>query len=145
MSLAKLFEQLQTMNHNLSGSLQHLHDEIGQLRHDMVTTQEFKVLEDRVSKLERAPQSSGSLQINALKQQLNRLDPANKSVCIRNLKDNDVSSRRSTIEALFKDNFPSVTCTNIEHIFLNAPDGRKLSSMSTVEFSSRSTRGHVFK
>ena len=76
---------------------------------------------------------------------MNRLDPANKSLCFSGFQSDDVSARVSCIESALSALEGSPKCLNIEHIWKGAPGSRSVGPLSIVEFASRSEREAVLK
>ena len=70
------------------------------VREEMVTKIDHSALESRVKALE-----SGGLaapQVSWLQQQVQRLDPANRSLCFKNLKQTNPATRKTVIEDLLE-------------------------------------------
>ena len=76
----------------LLGSQVHAGDvSSGQAKAEMVTQSQFTVLQDRVIKLENA--STGGPDVKALPLQLDRLDPAKRSLAMHGLTDINLDTR----------------------------------------------------
>ena len=72
-------------------SLSSVRKDIAVLKESMVTKEVFQKLEDRVEKLESVliennPFQSSSSEMQILRREVSRLDPANKSIIIRGFK-----------------------------------------------------------
>ena len=76
--------------------------EIDQIKLDMCTKEQFSRLEVRVQKLE--VQGPKNPQIDFLKQNLAKLDPANRSCCLNSFEENDAVIRTALIEKMLVDN-----------------------------------------
>ena len=76
---------------------------------------------------------------------MNRLDPANKSICFSGFQSDDVSARVRCIEAALGALGGSLKCLNIEHVWKGAPGNRSVGPLSIVEFASRTERESVLK
>ena len=112
--------------------------EILALREEMGTKNDHVVLETRVKALE-----SGDLaapELSWLQQQVQRLDPANRSLCCEGLSQSNPSTRKTVLEDLLENVGTKSAILNIEHIYKGPEGNRTISPMSIVDFASRSSR-----
>ncbi len=116
------------MNTNITSRIDSLHAEITSVKVDMASQAQFQELQTRVSALE----AKNEPQIVSLKQQLSRLDPANKSVCSDGFVDSDVSQRFASIDNLLTKRLQDAKIMNAEHIFVGSGSERKLSNTCIV-------------
>ena len=94
-----------------------LRTELSSLKQDMVTQANFTRLEARVFDLENQQLQSDTPEMNFLLQQLDRLDPARKSLSVVGFKNSTARSRTTIIEEFIRTNFPSEQGhVYIEHI-----------------------------
>ena len=140
-SMQDLLLKIRNVNNNIDHKFEVLQEEINALKADMVSKVEFEDIVSRVKKLE---ETSISNQVSLLKQQLTRLDPTNKSVCINGFKEVDLTKRAACIDQLLSSHF-GVQARSIDHIYLGQGTDRKLSQISIVELSNRSIREEVYK
>ena len=116
-------------------------EDIQNLKADFVSKPEFNNLEARVSVLET--KGVASEEDKSLRQQVSRLDPANKSLRFRAFKDADLSVRVRIIEHCLS--HIGVKSSNVEHIYKGPPGQRELTDMCIVEFGSNSVREQALK
>jgi hypothetical protein len=115
---------------------------------EMVTKEVFSSLEGRVVELENLASSGGGLQsgqISWMQQQVNRFDPANKSLTFGNMKGTDVSKRVAEIQKFFQDQANDPTIINFDHVWKGKAGNRSLTPITIVEFASRDVRETVLK
>ena len=101
--------------------------ELQKLKADMVTKEFFSSLEVRVVKLENLAASGGGLQsgrISWMQQQVNRFDPANKSLSFGNMKETEVKKRAVEIQNVLKDQANDPTTINFNHVWKGKPGNR---------------------
>ena len=141
-TLDSVMTELRAMNANLTSKFDILQAEITSLRADMVNQTQFLELQTRVEKLESNQSQS---QINFLRQQLSRLDPAHKSICMRGFGDNDGESRTKTIEQMLLSKVAHIKASRVEHVYIGTGAERKISNMTIVEFATNALREQVLK
>ena len=78
-------------------------------------------------------------------QQIGRLDPANKSLCLKGFSEKDAAKRFKLIEQLFDTIGQTTSIQNIDHIWTGPKGDRHISSNSVVELSSRVVREVTLK
>ena len=150
-----LLAKMEAMNTNLDSKFVSLqsqlsdqaaafNSEIAKLRAELVSQVEFKRLEKRLDDLEAG--CLPTVQIDFLQEQLNRLDPANKSLCFAGFKSTSSNGRDAQIKAFLKDIMAEdLNICQIQHIFKGPVGSRSMSQLSVVEFSSRDLRERVLK
>ena len=74
---------------------------------------------------------------------LQRLDPANKSLCFAGFDTENGDARKSVIENFFRDQLHNAKINNIEHIYQGIAGNRKLTSVTIVEVTSRAAREDI--
>ena len=79
--MLKMVTNLSTKIDNVQMQFETLKNEIQTVKQEMVTKSIFQSLEDRVHALEQGGVNNS--QMNWMHQQLGRLDPANKSLCLK--------------------------------------------------------------
>ena len=129
------------MHTSLKDSLTSLQHDIAAMKADMVTKELFATLETRVAALETKASTGGS-NIDAawMQGQMSRLDPANKTLFVKGLKQDNPTTRQTILEeyiagAGFKEDIVS-----IEHVWSGPAGQRKISPNALVEFRSRFVR-----
>ena len=149
-SMQELFEAIERVNLNVSAlrtdlteNLEKLRVEVANMKAEMVTKEIFESLDARVTSLER--QGPESPQISWLKEQVNRLDPCQKCVCVSGLKSQSAASRFATLEHILKEVSPASKITSIENVASGPANERKMTSVSIIEFASRTVRDAVLK
>ena len=148
-----LLEEIRTMNLNVDGKFtliqQQMTDltaELSQMKLEMCTRQQFEQLESRVHQLEINVASTDNPDMKFLQTQLDKLDPANKSVVIFPFKSNDGAERVRIIESIFASKFPGIAKNIVvEHVFKGPFHDRTMTPMSIVELPLKSQRDTVLK
>ena len=84
-------------------------------------------------------------QVSWLQQQVQRLDPANRSLCFKGLKQDNPETRKHVIEALLDSVDLKSEIIGMEHIYTGPPTDRKISPISVVELGSRNARENALK
>ena len=118
-------------------------EELAKLRAEMVSSVQFGVLEARVQKLEAGGLASS--EISFLQQQVNRLDPANRSLAFTGFKSTSANGRNALIQNFLTTTSSDPRVLNIEHIWKGPPGDRSMSSLSIVELSCRNEREALLK
>ena len=108
--------------------------ELSELRAEMVSKSMFQQLEVRVEALEAGGLNSSH--VNWLQDQVNRLDPANKSLCFKGFKEEDPAKRQKKIQDFLKTSGVKEN-VNIEHLFKYRDGVKSILPISIVEFGSR--------
>ena len=114
--------------------------ELAALKLEMVSKTMFDQLESRVSSLEKNGLALPDLTF--LRQQVSRLDPANRSVRIRGLKQS-IDERKKHIEAILQEIGSSVV--RMDHIYKGPKGNRTLTDICIVETSSYEDRENAIK
>ena len=127
----------------MQGQLGDLKSELATLKAEMVTKEIFQSLEVRVCKLEA--EGAPNVEVSWLQSQVGRLDPANKSLCLRGFKEDDPRARTKRIESILESVGAKGELVHVEHIWKGPPGQRSVSEMSTVELSSRQAREEALK
>ena len=134
---AKMDSSFRSMETNLTGRIDNLYqlfvalqEDVTAMKAEMVTKVQFTALEIRVEALET--KGLPSPQINHLQQQLQRLDPANKSLCLRGFKEGQIQCRKVLIEECLARTGVTDQMVNIEHLFFkkDAAGNRKILPIS---------------
>ena len=116
---------------------------MAKLRLELVSRVDFEALEEKVKELQSGgfaiPQSS------FLRDQTNRLDPANKSLCFSGFKSTSTEARTTVIRAFLDSQGVNGSNHQIQHVYQGPPGARKLSSIAIVELFSRDVREEVLK
>ena len=84
----------------MQGQLGDLKSELATFNAQIVTKEVFQSLEVRVSKLEA--EGAPTSEVSWLQSQVGRLDPANKSLCLRGFKEDDAPARTKGIESILE-------------------------------------------
>ena len=116
------------------------------LKENMITQEIFQKLEDRVEKLEGLMESriqEPSSEIYALRQELSKLDPANKSIRIRGFKSSELGDRVTCIKDFFESE--GANYHHIDHVYKGLPGQRSLTDMCIIECNSHSDREQILK
>ena len=71
---------------------------------------------------------------------MNRLDPANKSLCFKGFTEIDAGKRSAVIEALLTKMDAPRSLVHIEHVWQGGPDNRSMTPISVIELSPRQAR-----
>ena len=136
------FDIVQTSVDNLNKQLAEqaatFKEELAKLRVEMVSRVEFEAFEKRVQKLETG--GLASAQVAALQKQVERLDPANKSLSFVGWKDVSGEARVAKIQEFLNKIGSDQGVQRIEHVWSGTPGSRKMTGISIVEFSSRDCR-----
>ena len=114
--------------------------EISQIKADMVTKSQFESLEVRVSKLESGVGSKPNMEVKSLHLQLDRLDPANRSLAIHGICDIDLARRTRRLEAILAETVGCPKCVGIDHVHRGKRDERTPTKVSILEFRNRNDR-----
>ena len=118
--------------------------ELAKLRAELVSRVQFEGLEKRVVELEAGGLASS--RIDWLQDQLNRLDPANRSLSFSGFTSTSAAGRRANVEKFLQSVMvESVPICQVEHIFRGPSGDRKMSDLSIVELPSRAVREQVLK
>jgi hypothetical protein len=148
--MLKMQTNLSTMESNLSTKIDNvqmqfetLKNEIQAVKQDMVTKVIFQSLEDRVLALEQGGVNNS--QMNWMHQQVGRLDPANKSLCLKGFSEKDAAKRFKIIETMLDTVGHKSAIQNIEHIWTGPKGDRHISPNSVIELSSRAVREAALK
>ena len=92
----------------------------------------FDKLEARVSDLELKGFACPDLEF--LRQQVDKFDPANRSLRVRGFLQKSLNDRKSCVEKLIED--LGISVLRSDHIFKGPKGQRELTDMSILEFSS---------
>ena len=117
--------------------------ELARVKEEAVTKVVFESLEARVANLEQV--GIQSPEVSWLKDQVNRLDPSNKCIAIKNFGTQSGSERDVCIQKFLEDNLGNPRVQSIEHISGWVDGVRKMTPVSVVEFASRTVREEVLK
>ena len=105
--IMKGINKLSVQNHNhevhlnkIDHAIQSFQAELACLKESMVTKESFVNLESRVVKLEEKEVGQYSHEIKLLRQQVSKLDPANRGLRLRGFKEDDLDKRRKVIDDL---------------------------------------------
>ena len=146
---AELLQEIRAGNQNvdakfgmISAQFATVQNEIAQIKADMVTKHQFESLQDRVSKLEKG---GGTGDSKALHAQLDRLDPANRSLAFYGICDINLERRTRKLEAILTEAVGCPKCIGIDHIHKGKRDERTPTKVSIVEFRNRSDREVAFR
>ena len=114
--------------------------EFSEMKADMVTKGYFEELKSRVLKLEEGNNLGKSSDMKSLRFQLDRLDPANKSLAFSGFTDDNLQERMKSLEDHFRKlkEFPVVS--NFETVHKAKKEVRKPTKVTLVEFKSNSDR-----
>ena len=162
LSLEDLFAEVRAGNTNVNVKFAVLQNQFSTVQQKLekieaegiaVHTKQFDTLQvqvesvqARVAKMESgAGVSSQSPDLQALYNQLNRLDPANKSLAIHGFGDNDLRSRVDYLNKILRDNRGTCLPVRIEHVHKGKRDERVPTKVSLIEFGSNADRETVFK
>ena len=109
-----------------------LQQELAQIKTEMVTKQEFTTLENRVASLEQQGSKNTNPEIKALRSQLHRLDPAQKTLAFEGFVDKNLSARATKIEEILAQVPNCPPMVHIDHISKGPKDGRVPASVSLM-------------
>ena len=151
-SMKDLLKEMRKMNSNLGGKIDQVQEQfqlmqtqfedlkkdVQRLEENSVTKTLFQKLEERVAALEQG--GLPNTQMNWMSQQINRLDPANKSLALKGFTEMDVHKRNFMIEEILANVCSKTDIQSIEHIGKGPKNDRSLSGVSVVELSSRFVR-----
>jgi len=145
-----LGQRIDGMSSNLGQRIDSIQVQFENLKNDLKTLQSetvtkvvFQSLEERVSKLEAG--GVPKPETKWLQMQVNRLDPANKSLCFRDFTTTDAAKRVAAIEATLANLNVDSGIRRIEHIWTGPRDKRVMSTNTIVELSSRDLRESCLK
>ena len=147
-----LLKEMRKMNSNLGGKIDQVQEQfqlmqtqfedlkkdVQKLEENSVTKTLFQKLEERVAALEQG--GLPNTQMNWMSQQINRLDPANKSLALKSSTEMDIHKRNFMIEEILANVCSKTDIQSIEHIGKGPKNDRSLSGVSVVELSSRFVR-----
>ena len=143
--MKQMFAQMLRMESNLSTKIDYvqvqfetLKNEIQTVKQEMVTKTIFQSLEDRIHALEHGGVNNS--QMNWMHQQVGRLDPANKSLCLKGFSEKDTAKHFKLIEQLLDSIGHKNSIQNIEHIWTGPKGDRHISPNSVIELTSRTVR-----
>ena len=121
----------------VKSTLGHFQKELETLKSEMVTKPDFDKLEARVLDLET--KGVCNRELKTLRQQVSRLDPANKSLRFQGFKGENLADRVASVE--FCLSHAGIKFSHMEHIYKKGPNGlRTLTNMCTVELASNTAR-----
>jgi len=139
-----LSQQIQQQASTFKSELAALRDD---LRTEMVTRTMHAELEqkfeDRISRLEEG--GVANAEIGWMKQQISKLDPANRSLAFREFLNKETGARTKCVEDFLNQIGLKHEIRSIEHVYTGPADNRTLSSVSIVEFASRTVRELALK
>ena len=108
----------------------------------MVSKEMFDSLASRVAMIESNPDGKIGSEVNSLRKQLARLDPAHRSIRIAGFELSQTEDRMKFIEeSLSKMSLPKMV--SIDHLYKGPAGNRSLASSCLVEFASRAIRDQV--
>ena len=150
--LADLMKKMEQMNTNMINQFEHVRihlenqacsfkTELEQLRAEMVSQDQFQNFERRLENLEKA--GLGSSQLTWMQQQIQKLDPANKSLCFKGFKESKEEVRCSKIEEFLDSLGLKNEIKNIDHQYKFDQGNRSILPVYIVEVSCRSVRESV--
>ena len=147
-SLSMLMKELRSINLSMNSKMTRFEQilttfrsELQALKLEMVSKEAFQSLETRVTNLEQ--QGLPSPELSNLRQQISKLDPANKSLRFRGLTSENVSARAAKIETLLGE--IGYKANNLEHVYKGPPGSRTLTDMCIVELASNNIRENALK
>ena len=137
-----LLKEMRKMNSNLGGKIDQVQEQfqlmqtqfedlkkdVQKLEENSVTKTLFQKLEERVAALEQG--GLPNTQMNWMSQQINRLDPANKSLALKGFTEMDVHKRNFMIEEILANVCSKTDIQSIEHIGKGPKNDRSLSGVS---------------
>ena len=149
MSLAQA-QNFKSLSGQLALQAAQFKSDLDALRAEMVTRTMHEELETRVSTLRKEVDklSNGgatNAEMNRLRQQVNRLDPANRSLCFLGFKTTDLEKRVQCAKDFLKKIGLEDSIRAFEHVSTGPPDKRVPSSVMIVELASRSVRELALK
>ena len=146
--LMKMLRKMDMKVYTIQSQFTELRFELQNLKNEMVTKQTFSVLDQRVQKLEEVISEHGVgcqiQQLSDLQKQLNRFDPANKSLVFGGFSSSSPDGRAANIRSFLESKF-QVSPVQVEHIFQGAFGKRVIAPLSVVEFSCNSVREMIFR
>jgi len=147
-SMEKLFGEVRSMSNNMKSNFAQISVDINTLRDDMVklksevvSTKQYEELESRVHVLETNVVSPENPDVKFLQDQLDRLDPANRSLSFRNFPGMDLDKRTKVIEDFFSSKLPSFASKiDICHEMKGPYNNRRPGNVTVVSLSSKTQR-----
>ena len=148
-SLAELFNEVRAGKQNVENKFAALQNqisgfqaELSHIKGEMVTESQFEGLQGRVTKIEAG---SDNAQLQALRVQLNRLDPATKTLAIHGIEDTNLARRTKSLEEMFAGIPECPVIMAIDHIHKGKRDERIPTKVSLIEFRSNGDREKALK
>ena len=145
--MQQILKEMKSLRINVEGMIKdqafHFNEELSKLRAELVSRVEFQGLEERVKVLETGGLASS--EIAWMQQQVNRLDPANRSLAFTGLKSTSANGRVALIESFLKISGGDPKIQNIEYVWKGPPGDRSMSSLCIVELTCRNERESVLK
>jgi len=149
-SMKDLMKEMRKMNFNLETRFDDMQRQIANLKHElqtskleMVTKHAHENLEKRVANLEA--EGVDNAEISWMQRQVQRLDPANKSLCFTGFTDKDGTKRLAQVTEFLTKVGSDTEIRGIDHIWSGPPGKRAISTGSVVELSSRLVRDFCLK
>ena len=88
---------------------------------------------------------SGGPEFKILYSQLNRLDPANRSLAVHGFVDINLSSRSQSLQKIMDEKTGCPRSLGIDHIHRGKRDDRQPTKVSIIEFRNNADREQAFK
>ena len=147
-SMQKLFGELRSMSNDMKSNFAQISVDINTLKGDMVklksevvTTKQYEELESRVHVLETNVVSPENPDVKLLQDQLDRLDPAHRSLSFRSFSGVDLEKRTKMIEDFFSSKLPSFASKiDICHEMKGPYNSRRPGNVTVVSLSSKTQR-----
>ena len=130
----------------MQSSVDTLRTEFASIKEDMITKPVFESLANRVEALEKKSTTKpegDSDDLKLMRQQIMKLDPANRSIRCRGFKSENLTARLASIQAIL--DTLGVKYASAEHIFKGPSGQRTATDMCIIEFSSNSVREQILK
>jgi len=142
-AIERVHLSVSSLRGDLSSKIEKISEEVSAVKADMVTKETFESLDARVGQLEAS--DTDHPQMQWMREQLAKLDPSNKCLCIKGFSSASVGSRTRCLKAFFSEKFADFEVVNIEHLHKGPQGSRTLLPMALVEFRSRDARESVLK
>ena len=124
--------------------MQKLQVDITQMRSEMCTKAEFEQLEQRVHHLESNSASLDNPDVKMLQQQLDKLDPAHRSISFLKVKSTDAAARIHMVEKFLLEHFGNIAHKAVvENVMKGLYSNRSLSEVVICELPSKSVRDAI--
>jgi len=146
------FNQLQLQFASFQREFVSVQKELEQIKANMVTQVQFEILQtkvetlqSKVAKIESGGPGPVNPEFKTLYSQLNRLDPANKSIAVHGFDDVNLQRRVECLRKILVETPGCPLPANFDHVHRGKRDERVPTKVTLIEFCSNTDREFVFK